>query len=67
MKDSDIEEANRKLLTKGDDSIIECPEHQTKVRFGDLTLIGQLTVLNGWDFGDDECVLVQCRNQKEEN
>jgi len=63
MDEHDIEEANRKLLTEGDDSIIECHEHNTKCRWGDLDDIGQLAVLSGID-AKTECLLTTCRRDR---
>lgn len=56
-EEEELIKRNRKLLTKGDDSEIECSEHNCKKRWGDLDPLTQLAVLAGLDIEGDTCIM----------
>lgn len=57
MTDEEVIMANKALLTEGDDTLVECREHNVKCRFGDLSPIAQLAVLSGLDQRGDVCIM----------
>ena len=58
-EEDQIIEANMKLLTKGDDSEVECPVHGVKTTFGQLSWVAQLALLSGLDVSEEhECILL---------
>lgn len=57
-------QANRKLLIHGDDTRVNCIEHNCSARFGDLDYITQLAVLNGWDVKGPVCIMTPRKSGK---
>ena len=58
-----IEAANRALLVEGDDTIVECRDHNVKMRYGDLDPVSQIALLNGLDLRGDKCILTPRRDR----